>query len=120
MLEQLPHVGAIINAGDDERVKRLIDWLREEVDQRAIRYAAVNADSITQYRQVSRRSDEPRILVLLDGLERYDVHELQAFCEWLQERGLQAIGTRVSRGPECSVIIEDGLVAKPANENDEQ
>lgn len=58
--------------------------------------------------------------VLLDGLERYDVRELQAFCEWLQERGLQAIGTRVSRGPECSVIIEDGLVAKPANENDEQ
>lgn len=71
MLEQLPHVGAIINAGDDERVKRLIDWLREEVDQRAIRYAAVNADSITQYRQVSGRSDEPRILVLLDGLAAF-------------------------------------------------
>jgi DNA segregation ATPase FtsK/SpoIIIE, S-DNA-T family len=71
MIEQLPHVGSVIPGSDDERVRRLIRWLREVVDERAQRYAAVNADSVTQYRVVSGRADEPRILVLLDGLSAF-------------------------------------------------
>lgn len=47
--------------------------------------------------------------VLLDGLERMDTAQLEAFSTWLAERNLQAIGTRVSRGDECSIIIEDGV-----------
>jgi ATPase subunit of ABC transporter with duplicated ATPase domains len=46
--------------------------------------------------------------VLLDGLERMDTKQLAEFHEWLAERDLQAIGTRVSDGDECSIIIEDG------------
>lgn len=46
--------------------------------------------------------------VLLDGLERMDVTQLREFGEWLSERGLQAIGTRVGAGSECSIVIEDG------------
>ncbi len=47
--------------------------------------------------------------VLLDGLERMDINQLFDFSVWLQERGLQAIGTRVSSGDECSIVIEDGV-----------
>jgi hypothetical protein len=46
--------------------------------------------------------------VLLDGLEQMDLPTLEAFGAWLEAQGLQAIGTRVSTGSECSIIIEDG------------
>ncbi|MEB0222620.1 FtsK/SpoIIIE domain-containing protein, partial [Pseudomonas sp. AB12(2023)] len=39
MLEDLPHVGAIISGDDDERVIRLLRTLRDLVDDRAVRYA---------------------------------------------------------------------------------
>jgi len=48
--------------------------------------------------------------VLLDQLETLDLKTLRTFSEWLASRGLQAIGTRVSTGDECSIIIEDGMV----------
>lgn len=48
--------------------------------------------------------------VLLDKLEQMDLDTLNAFGEWLEEEGLQAIATRVSTGGECSIIIEDGYV----------
>ena len=46
--------------------------------------------------------------VLIDGMERMDAGQLRDFAAWLEERGLQAIGTRVSSGDECSIVIEDG------------
>lgn len=46
--------------------------------------------------------------ILLDKLEQMDMKTLTEFGAWLEEQGLQAIATRVSRGDECSVIIEDG------------
>lgn len=52
--------------------------------------------------------------VLLDKLEQLDTDTLTAFGKWLEQEGLQAIATRVSSGDECSIIIEDGLVAAPA------
>lgn len=52
--------------------------------------------------------------VLLDGLERMDTVQLAEFADWLTERGLQAIGTRVSEGDECSLIIEDGAPVEQA------
>jgi len=51
--------------------------------------------------------------VLLDKLEAMDLETLAEFGAWLTERGLQGIGTRVSTGDECSIIIEDGMVAEP-------
>ncbi|WP_395725246.1 FtsK/SpoIIIE domain-containing protein [Nakamurella sp.] len=68
MLEPLPHVGSIISGDDTERVVRLIRFLRELVEERAVRYAAARAGTITEYRQITGRADEPRVLVLLDGL----------------------------------------------------
>lgn len=57
--------------------------------------------------------------VLLDKLEQMDPATLQEFGQWLEAEGLQAIGTRVSTGDECSILIEDGYVAgqeRPAAE----
>ena len=49
--------------------------------------------------------------VLIDKMESFDPAELAAFGAWLEKEGLQAICTRVSTGKECSIIIEDGMVA---------
>ena len=48
--------------------------------------------------------------VLLDKLEQMDMQTLEAFGQWLEGEGLQAIATRVSTGDECSIIIEDGYI----------
>ena len=40
------------------------------------------------------------------------MNTLTEFGTWLKSEGLQAIATRVSTGDECSIIIEDGYVAK--------
>ena len=50
--------------------------------------------------------------ILLDKLEQMDMNTLAEFGAWLKSEGLQAIATRVSTGDECSIIIEDGYVAK--------
>ena len=54
--------------------------------------------------------------VLLDKLEQMDVQTLAEFGAWCVAQGLQVIGTRVSTGDECSVVIEDGMVANHPTE----
>lgn len=49
--------------------------------------------------------------VLMDKLEQMDVATMQEFGQWLEEKGLQVIATRVtSNADECSIIIEDGRI----------
>ena len=68
MLSELPHVGAIVQGHDDQRVVRLLRDLRKLVADRSERFAAVSASSLPEYRAAPRgRADEPRVLVLLDG-----------------------------------------------------
>lgn len=50
--------------------------------------------------------------VLVDGLEKMDTDTLREFGEWCISEGLQVIGTRVSTGGECSIIIEDGMAVE--------
>jgi len=45
-----------------------------------------------------------------------DLKTLNEFGAWLEKEELQAITTRVSKGSENSVIIEDGLVVGRAPE----
>lgn len=71
MLEALPHVGSIIGSDDAERTARLVSELRATVEERAVRYAAVNADSIDEYRRLAGQPDEPRILLLIDGFAAF-------------------------------------------------
>jgi len=67
MLEALPHVGSIISSDDPERIIRLFRMLQAELEDRGPRYAEANASSITEYRQLTNRPAEPRILLLVDG-----------------------------------------------------
>jgi S-DNA-T family DNA segregation ATPase FtsK/SpoIIIE len=71
MLEPLPHVGSVIDGSDTERVGRLLRQLRTTLEERSARYAQARATSITEYRALAQRPDEPRILVLLDGLSAF-------------------------------------------------
>ena len=48
--------------------------------------------------------------VLLDKLEQMDSQTLAEFGQWATSEGLQVIGTRVSTGDECTIVIEDGMV----------
>ncbi|GAB4099144.1 FtsK/SpoIIIE domain-containing protein [Sinomonas halotolerans] len=68
MLEGLPHVGAVIDADDTERVGRLMRRLGALVDERSERYAAARAGSVGEYRRLAGAPDEARIIVLIDGM----------------------------------------------------
>ncbi|ALE05218.1 cell division protein FtsK [Arthrobacter sp. ERGS1:01] len=71
MLAALPHVGAIINAEDNERVGRLLRHLRATIDARAEAFAAVKAGTLAEYRRLANKPDEPRILLMVDGLSAF-------------------------------------------------
>ncbi len=85
MLDELPHVGEIINGDDAERVGRLLRWLRDLAEDRSARYAEVRAATIVEYRQLADRPDEKRIFVLVDGMsafrEGYEYSKLSALWE---------------------------------------
>ena len=66
------------------------------------------SDQLRVATAIVRRLNPECGFVLLDKLEQMDVETLREFGEWLEQEGLQAIATRVSTGPECSIIIEDG------------
>ena len=86
MLEDLPHVGAVITGDDEERVQRVLRTLRDLVDERSARYAAVRAGSLDEYRRLANAPDEPRILLLVDGIgafrESYEFRPAHAFPVW--------------------------------------
>ena len=83
MLEELPHVGAIISGDDDERVVRLLRMLRDIVDERSVRYAAIRAGSIVDYRRLADAPGEPRILLLVDGIGAFrEAYEFAGSSPW--------------------------------------
>ncbi len=71
MLAELPHVGAVIAGDEGDRLRRLIRTLLTTADDRARRYAAVRAGTLTEYRRLAGAPAEPRILVLLDGFAAF-------------------------------------------------
>ena len=54
--------------------------------------------------------------VLMDKLEQLDLDTLKKFGNWLEKQDLQVIATRVSKGEECSVIIENGKILSEKKE----
>ena len=69
------------------------------------------ADQLIAVTAIVRAINPKCGFVLLDKLEQLDADQLHMFGVWLQSQQLQVIATRVSTGPECSIIIEDGFVA---------
>ncbi|WP_454851532.1 FtsK/SpoIIIE domain-containing protein [Promicromonospora soli] len=86
MLEALPHVGTIAKGDDNERVVGLMRMLRDELRRRGEEFAAVNASNVSEYRQLSGRTDTPRILLLVDGFSNFrDEYEVGAGrSEWFE------------------------------------
>ncbi|WP_084127349.1 FtsK/SpoIIIE domain-containing protein [Demequina sp. NBRC 110054] len=83
MLNDLPHVGAIISGDDDERIVRLLRMLRDMVEERSARYSALSAGTITEYRAAANRPNEPRILLLIDGMSAFrDAYEFSHQSSW--------------------------------------
>lgn len=56
--------------------------------------------------------------VLIDKLEQFDSQTLEEFGQWAAGESLQIIGTRVSTGDECSIVIEDGYSSTPKEVQD--
>lgn len=77
------------------------------------------ADQLKVATAIVRRVKPTCGFVLVDKLEQLDVDTLREFGAWAESEGLQVIGTRVSTGDECSVVIEDGRVAERADRSDE-
>ncbi|MHB1472510.1 MAG: FtsK/SpoIIIE domain-containing protein [Dermatophilaceae bacterium] len=84
MLESLPHVGSIVPGADHERLTRLLMFLRETIDERAVRYSRASAATITDYRRIADAMDEPRVIVLMDGLTAFrQAYETGGKVRWL-------------------------------------
>lgn len=83
MLEALPHVGSVIPGDDGERLQRLLRFLKETIDERADRYAQANSATVHEYRQRSGHADEPRLLLLVDGVGAFrSEYEGGALTRW--------------------------------------
>jgi S-DNA-T family DNA segregation ATPase FtsK/SpoIIIE len=97
MLEPFDHVGAIVNQDDEERLQRLLVRLRDEIDDRTRRFSAVNASTITQYRELGNAPDEARIILLVDGVGAFrDAYEAgPQFRLWDMFQGIVADGRPV-------------------------
>jgi S-DNA-T family DNA segregation ATPase FtsK/SpoIIIE len=97
MLEELPHVGSIIAGLDHERIARLLGTLRATIDERAVRFSRVNAATITDYRRLTGATDEPRILLLVDGVSAFrQAYETTDRLKWFDTfAGIAADGRPV-------------------------
>ncbi|MDR1441801.1 MAG: FHA domain-containing protein [Bifidobacteriaceae bacterium] len=83
MLEDLPHVGAIISGDDEERVMRLLRTLRAIVDRRSIEFGRVDASTVVDYRKLAGKPDEPRIILLIDGMTAFrEAYEYTGLSAW--------------------------------------
>ena len=70
------------------------------------------SDQLVVAASIVRKLNPQCQFVLMDKLEQMDQDTLAAFDVWLKKEGLQVIGTRVSTGSECQIIIEDGMIKK--------
>jgi S-DNA-T family DNA segregation ATPase FtsK/SpoIIIE len=132
MLDVLPHVGAIIAGDDEDRMARLLLWLRDVVDERQDRYKAANAATIVEYRAIAKRPDEARILLLIDGMGAFkEAYESSIQVPWFsvlsqlatygREVGVHLVlaGDRPAAiPPSLSSSIQRRLVLRLANADD--
>lgn len=132
MLSSLPHVGAIVAGDDDERVARMLRWMRDLVDQRAVKYSEARAGSIVDYRSIAGVPDEPRILLLLDGMGAFrEAYESNVTSPWFsvfsqiatdgRQVGVHVIVTGDRSGAiplSLSSSIQRRLVLRMANADD--
>jgi S-DNA-T family DNA segregation ATPase FtsK/SpoIIIE len=71
MLEDLPHVGAVVNGDEREALTRVFRTLQAELQDRAQRFSMAKVSTITDYRRIADQPDEARILLLIDGFAAF-------------------------------------------------
>ncbi|HRE03092.1 MAG TPA: FtsK/SpoIIIE domain-containing protein, partial [Ilumatobacteraceae bacterium] len=132
MLEEMPHVGAVINGDDNERIVRLLRQLKALVDERATRYAKLNASTLAEYRDRSGDGAEARVLLLIDGFgafrSTYEVGPMAWVFEMLlsiaaagRSAGIHVVVTadRPSSVPaSLASSVQKRLVLRLANDTD--
>ena len=88
LFRDIPHVGGVTVAGDDERIKKLADMLTDELKRRRKEIAALGLVSAASYRE-STGKEMPYIVLLLDNfvpvLEMYP--ELEGFFQSIVRDG---------------------------------
>ena len=83
--EKLNHVGGVVTASEDEKLKNLMKLLRAEIEIRREKLVSVGVSSFTAYREAGKR-DLPLMVVMIDNLtalkELYfqDDDELLSLC----------------------------------------
>src|SRR5699024_2463766 len=70
VLERLPHVGSVIDGDDSERIQRLLRNLDAELDRRSAAFAAANAASLSEYRELADPTTT-RIFLLVDNFPEF-------------------------------------------------
>jgi len=114
MLEVLPHVGSIIDGDDVERTARLLRNLRATIDDRATRFSKVNAGSLPEFRTLAQETDEPRLLLLVDGYGTFRTSFETGPNAWMMDalQGIVADGRAVGVHV---VMSADRLAALPGS-----
>ncbi|MGH8884619.1 MAG: FtsK/SpoIIIE domain-containing protein [Egibacteraceae bacterium] len=85
-LDGLPHTGAVITATEGERQRRLVRWLRGELDRRRELGAA--------------QRDEPQLVLLLDGYAAFRAEYDDPAVEWVQDH----LARIIAEGPPLGIL----------------
>lgn len=131
-LEELPHVGTVIMAEDEERITRLLRRLREEVTDRSARFAASRAATLAEHRRQAGEPALPRILLLVDGIgalrDALDTPRLaDAYAALLQIAGEgRQVGVHLALAAErpgavpaaLAATIQKRIVHRPASDDE--
>ncbi len=65
--EGLPHVGGVVCASDDEKLKNLFKLLESEIENRKVRLSQAGVSSFTSYLEAGFE-DMPQIVVMIDNM----------------------------------------------------
>ena len=126
VLDELPHTGAVVQRGQEDRATRLLVRLRSELARRQRILAAGNFANVTEQREIAGAAERlPRVLVLIDRWENFvstfgEIRNgalLDAVTELLRDgasAGVHLIlaGDRSLLSSRMSVLTDDVLVLR--------
>ena len=68
-LRNLPHIGGIVDANEEERVERLMRMVRHTIDERQRRLQAY--DSLEEYNKANPKGTLPKVLIVIDNVSEF-------------------------------------------------
>ncbi|MFV2044828.1 MAG: FtsK/SpoIIIE domain-containing protein, partial [Anaerolineales bacterium] len=68
-LRDLPHIGGIVDANEEERVERLMRMVRHTIDERQRRLQAY--DSLEEYNAANPKATFPIVLIVIDNVSEF-------------------------------------------------